>query len=82
MHAQVKRLEVKVEREQKILAVMSELSLQIIELVRQQGRATISEVLTHKGKNRNTIKWHLQKLVLAGHLSQHGASTAVRYALL
>lgn len=70
------------EREQKVLAVMPELSLQIIELARQQGRATITDVLAHTGKNRNTIKRHLQKLVLAGHLSKHGSSTAVWYALL
>ena len=81
MHAQVKRLEAKVEREKMVLAVLPELSVSIIELVQQHGRTTTTEAVTHTGKNRNTIKRHLQNLVKAGHLAQHGSGPGVWYAL-
>ena len=82
LHAQVKHLETKVNHEQKIRAVLPELSLQIIELIKQQGRASLKDVLIHTDKNRNTIKRHLQNLVKSGHLSQHGAGSAVWYAII
>jgi Fic family protein len=81
MHAQVKRLEAKVEREKIVLAVLPELSVAIIELVQAHGRTTTTEVVMHTGQNRNTIKRHLQNLVKAGHLAQHGAGPGVWYAL-
>ena len=40
-HAQVKRLESKVEREKIVLAVLPELSLQVLELTRERGRITV-----------------------------------------
>ncbi len=42
---QVRRLEKKVEREQLILAKLPELSLQIMELVRERGRTTMAEMV-------------------------------------
>jgi Fic family protein len=81
LHAQVKRLEKKVETEKIILAVLPELSLQILELVRAQGRITMQTAVQLTGANRSTAKKHMQKLVDAGHLTQHGAGRGVWYSL-
>jgi Fic family protein len=82
LFSQVKRLEIKVEQEKIVLANLPELSVDILELVRSRGRLTISEAETLTGANRNTIKFHLKKLVDAGHLSQHGAGRGVWYGLV
>ena len=78
---QVRRLEKKVEREQLILAKLPELSLQIMELVRERGRTTMAEIVQLTGANRNTLKHHLRKLVELGHLAQHGSGRGAWYAL-
>ena len=78
---QVRRLEKKVEREQLILAKFPELSLQIMELVRERGRTTMAEIVQLTGANRNTLKHHLRKLVELVHLAQHGSGRGAWYAL-
>ena len=78
---QVRRLEKKVEREKLVLASLPELSLQIVEMVRERGRTTMSEIVQVTGGNRNTIKHHLRKLVERGHLSQQGSGRGVWYEL-
>jgi Fic family protein len=82
LYAQVKRLEKKVETEKIILAVLPELSLQILELVRVQGRIRMQTAVQLTGANRSTAKKHMQKLVDARHLVQHGAGRGVWYSLL
>lgn len=77
----VKRLEAKVEREKIVLAVLPELSIQLLELAKEHGRMTVAEGMTLTRANRNTIKTHLKKLVDAGHLVQQGAGRGVWYAL-
>ena len=81
LHAQVKRLEKKVELEKVLLAVLPELSLNILELVRARGRITTQSAVELTGANRSTIKLHLQKLVNAGHLVQRGAGRGVWYGI-
>jgi Fic family protein len=81
LHAQVKRLEKKVELEKIVLAVLPELSLNILELTRERGRMTLQTAVELTGANRNTAKLHLQKLLAAGHLSRHGAGRGVWYSL-
>jgi Fic family protein len=81
LHAQVKRLEKKVEHEKIILAALPELSLHIFELTRERGRITMQTAVQLTGANRNTVKLHIQKLVAAGHLTQNGAGRAVWYRL-
>ena len=78
---QVRRLEKKVEREKLVLASLPELSLQIIEMVRERGRTTIGEVALVSGANRNTIKHHLRNLVERGHLNQQGSGRGAWYEL-
>ncbi len=81
LHAQVKRLEKKVENEKIVLAALPDLSLRILELTRERGRLTLKSAVELTGANRNTAKLHLQKLLDAGHLKRHGAGRGVWYGL-
>ena len=81
LDAQMTRLKAKVEREKLVLAVLPELSLQLLELAKERGRITVQEAVILTAASRNTIKLHLQKLVAAGHLTRHGAGRGVWYSL-
>ena len=81
LHAQVKRLEKKVENEKIVLAALPDLTLRILELTRERGRLTLKSAVELTGANRNTAKLHLQKLLAAGHLKRHGAGRGVWYGL-
>lgn len=81
MQRQKERLEKKVERERIMVAALPELSVLILELVREHGRITISEVVRASGINRNTVKDHLKSLVEQGHLQLHGAGRGAWYGL-
>jgi Fic family protein len=76
---QVKRLEAKIDHEQRLLAVLPELSIQILKLARQNGRVTLSSAETETQANRSTIRAHLRKLIAMGHLSQQGTGRATWY---
>jgi len=78
---QVRRLEKKVEREKLVLAVLPELSLQIVEFAREHGRVTIGEAIKLTGASRNTLKQHFRALIERGHLNQHGSGRGVWYEL-
>ncbi|MCP5175151.1 MAG: Fic family protein [Moraxellaceae bacterium] len=80
--SQVKRLEAKVDREKIILSVLPELSIQILELTKERGRISVSDIVSLTQANRNTVKAHLKKLVETNHLTQHGSGRGVWYALL
>ena len=60
------RLEKKIERERILLGDLPDLSVQILELCRERGRVTISEVTKATGANRSTVKDHVTALVSAG----------------
>ena len=79
---QKQRLEAKIQREQILVAELPELSVQILELAREHGRLTIGQVVQITGANRNTVKKHLQSLVAAKHLAQHGKGKGTWYACL
>lgn len=81
MHRQKDRLEKKMERERVMVAALSELSVLILELVREHGRVTISEIVRVSGISRNTVKDHLKSLVEQGHLQLHGAGRGAWYGL-
>ena len=81
LDAQMTRLKAKVEREKLIIAVLPELSLQLLELAKERGRITVKDAVILTAANRNTVKLHLQKLVAAGHLTRHGAGRGVWYSL-
>lgn len=79
LQKQKQRLEVKIQREKILVETLPELSLRIIELAKEHGRLTISQIVQITGANRNTLKKHLQALVAANHLSQHGKGKGTWY---
>ncbi len=78
---QVTRLEKKVEQEKIVMTALPELSLQIVEFVREHGRVTMGEVIKLTGASRNTLKQHFRALVERGTLNQHGSGRGVWYDL-
>lgn len=78
---QVRRLEAKIEREKIVLSALPELSLQIIEFVREHGRITMGDAIKLTGASRNTLKEHFRNLVASGSLSQRGSGRGSWYAL-
>jgi len=78
---QVRRLEKKVAREKLILAVLPELSLQVVEFAREHGRITIGDAIKLTGASRNTLKQHFRALVERSTLNQHGSGRGVWYDL-
>jgi len=81
LQSQKERLEKKMERERVMIAALPELSALILELVREHGRITISEVVKVSGVSRNTVKDHLRALVEQGHLQLHGERRGAWYGL-
>jgi Fic family protein len=75
------RLETKIERERILLGDLPELSVQILELCREHGRVTISEISKITGISRNTIKDHIAALADKSHLVRHGAGRGTWYSL-
>ena len=79
LQQQKRRLEKKIERERLVLGTLPELSLQIIDAVKERGRVTIGEIVKLTAANRNTVKKHLAALVDARHLTQHGTGRGTWY---
>ncbi len=75
------RLEKKIEREQLLLGDLPELSVRILELCKERGRVTVSDIQRVTGANRNTVKDHLAALTKNKHLERHGAGRGVWYSL-
>lgn len=76
---QKERLQKKIERERIMLDSLPPLSLEILELAKAHGRLTNGQIAKLTGANRNTIKKHLQALVSANHLTQHGTGKGTWY---
>jgi Fic family protein len=76
---QVRRLNTKIERERLVLAPLPELSVQIVELAREQGRVTMGDVIRLTGASRNTLKQHFRTLVNQGHITRHGSGRGSWY---
>lgn len=81
LQQQKRRLEKKIEREHLVMAALPELSLQIIDAVKERGRITIGAIVNLTGANRNTVKKHLATLVQAKQLTQHGTGKGTWYGL-
>ena len=79
LQKQKQRREAKMQREQLMLATLPELSGQILELAKGHGRLTIGQIVQITGANRNTVKKHLQSLVKAKQLAQHGQGKGTWY---
>ena len=82
LQQQMKRLAKKVEREKIVLSALPELSVQILEYAREQGRVTIGDMAKVTGVNRNTLKKHFSQLVEKRHLVLHGSGRGAWYSLV
>ncbi|HPF70256.1 MAG TPA: DUF977 family protein, partial [Candidatus Krumholzibacteria bacterium] len=76
---QKRRLEAKIAREHILVGALPGLSLRILEVVAERGRATIGEIVQITEANRNTVKKHLASLVDANHLVRHGVGKGTWY---
>jgi len=81
LQRQKRRLEAKVEQENLLLMQLPELSLQILELIKSRGRATIGDIVTITKANRNTVKKHLEALSGSGRLQKNGTGKGSWYSL-
>lgn len=81
MQQQMNRLRKKVEREKLLLTKLPELSLQIVDYVREHGRITVSEAVTIIGANRSTLKDHFKGLVERNLLVLNGKGRGAWYGL-
>ena len=82
MQQQMNRLRKKVEREKLLLTKLPELSLQIMDYVREHGRITVSEAVTITDANRSTLKDHFKGLVERNLLVLNGKGRGAWYGLL
>lgn len=81
LHTQKSRLSRKIEREQLLEGDLPELSVRILELARERGRVTSSEILTLTGEKPTTVRNRLGELVERGLLNRHGKARATWYTL-
>ncbi len=78
---QVRRLNIKIEREKLVLAPLPILSLQIVEFAREHGRITMGDAIRLTGVSRNTLKQHFRALAEQNHLTQQGGGRGVWYEI-
>jgi Fic family protein len=81
LQQQKRRLAVKVEREKNALAVLSELSVKILDYVRDHGRVTTRDMVRETGASPNTLKSTFTSLVEKGLLVRHGGGRSTWYGL-
>jgi len=81
LHRHMRRVEQKMEREHRILAALPELSLRIVEHVRENGRATLKDMTILTDASRNTLKGHLRRLAASGRIVMRGKGRGVWYSL-
>ncbi|MGK0186391.1 MAG: Fic family protein [Verrucomicrobiales bacterium] len=81
LQQQKRRLSVKVERERKVIADLSELAIKILDYVRDQGRVTTRDMVREAGASPNTLKAIFRSLVEKGLLVRHGGGRSTWYRL-
>ena len=82
LHRQMQILRGKVEREKMLLMNLSDLSIQILDVLKDRGRLTIGEAVAITGANRNTLKPHFKNLLEKGLIELHGKGRGAWYGLL
>lgn len=81
LQQQKARLEIKMNREKLLMAKLSPLSVEIVDLVKKHGQLKIAQIVELTAANRNTVKKHLGYLVVSNHLSKQGVGKGTRYSL-
>lgn len=81
LHRQMQILRAKVEREKLLLTKLPELSIQILDILKERGQLTIGEAVVITGANRNTLKQHFKNLLERGFIKLHGQGRGAWYSL-
>lgn len=81
LRQQMRNLNVKVEREQLLATQLPELSVTVLELMREHGRLTMKDAETLTGASRNTLKLHFKRLVERELVELHGKGRGAWYRL-
>jgi Fic family protein len=81
LHQQMKRLAGKVAREKLILPSVPELSVRILDQVREHGRVSMGDIVKLTGASRNTLKQQFRQLVDKGYLVRRGGGRTTWYTL-
>lgn len=81
LQQQMKRLERKIQKEKIMMDSLPEISLKILDHIKQHGRVTIGEMVKLTGLSRNTLKEHFRSLTEKGHISLHGSGRGSWYSL-
>ena len=81
LQQQMKRLSKKIEREKLVLSSLPELSLRILDHVREHGRVSVGDIIKLTGVSRNTLKEQFKQLVEKGHLTKQGGGRTTWYIL-
>jgi Fic family protein len=79
---QMQILRAKIEQEKVILMNLPDLSIQILNVLKDRGRITIGEAVVITGANRNTLKPHFKHLLEKGFVELHGRGRGAGYRLL
>jgi Fic family protein len=79
LQQQKRRLETKVDQEQRAVADLPELAITIIDYVRDHGRVTNRDMVREAGASPNTLKALLGSLVEKGLLVKHGGGRSTWY---
>lgn len=74
-------LAAKLERERLLAQALPQLSVEILNLLREHERLTISELEKLTGANKNTLKVRLRELTQSQHIARHGHARATWYTL-
>ena len=77
----VRRLTLKIERDNIVLATLPAPSLLIVEFTRTHGRITMRDAVRLTGVSRNTLKQHFRTLVARNHLRAQDRGRLVWYEL-
>jgi Fic family protein len=81
LHRQMQVLGAKVEREKMLLMNLPDLSIQILNVLKDRGRLSIGEAVAITGANRNTLKLHFKNLLEKGSIELHGRGRGAWYGL-
>ena len=82
LHRQMQILRGKVEREKMLLMNLPDLSIQILDVLKDRGRITIGEAVAITEANRNTLKPHFKNLLEKGLIELHGRGRGAWYGLM
>ena len=71
----------KLDREKILTTALPALSVQVLELAKEQGRVSTQEIVRATNESRSTIKTRLNQLVAEGLLVKYGQGRSTWYGL-